>query len=89
MTDNHVVKPYVDEGAPESNNAPVSRWLLLVYATLPIWGLVTLFFFWNGSTGWFDRGGWKNLQEAANTTYPLLDLTQRTNAIPPTQSTRK
>jgi hypothetical protein len=38
---------------------------------LPLWGLLSLYYFWNGSSGWFDRGTWKQLQIAANTTFPI------------------
>lgn len=67
--------PYVDEGAPASNDARIPRWLLWVYVSLPIWGIIWFCLFWNGSFGWFDRGAWSQLQQAANTTYPALDLT--------------
>jgi hypothetical protein len=58
------------EDIPASNEAPVPRWLITVYIVLPLLGLITWYYFWNGSTGWFDRGYWQELQEAANTTFP-------------------
>lgn len=54
-----------DPGAP--------RWLFWSYILLPIWGLVVLYFFWNGSYGWLDRGSWQELQQAANTRYPYTN----------------
>ena len=52
-------------------DAKVPKFLLATYVILPIWGLVSLYFFWNGSLGWFDRGYWHELQIAANTTFPI------------------
>lgn len=52
-------------------DAKVAKFLLATYFILPIWGLITLYYFWNGSTGWFDRGYWHELQIAANTTFPI------------------
>ncbi len=58
------VPPYIekDAGAP--------RWLMWSYLLVPLWGIITFILFWNGSWGWLDRGSWKELQEAARTTYP-------------------
>ena len=55
-----------------SADAKVPGWLKLTYIILPVWGIITLYFFWNGSLGWFDRGSWAELQQAANTTYPFI-----------------
>jgi hypothetical protein len=52
-------------------DAKVPAFLKLTYILLPIWGIVTFYYFWNGSLGWFDRGYWRELQIAANTTYPI------------------
>lgn len=54
----------------KSNDAPVPRWLICNYIFWPIFGLFWLWYFWNGSHGWLDRGYWHQLQEAANTTFP-------------------
>jgi hypothetical protein len=62
---------YVD--IPPSNNAQVPKWLLVTYLVLPIWGLIALYIFWNGSVGWLDRGYWHQLQRAANTTFPYVN----------------
>lgn len=52
-------------------DSKVAKPLLILYLILPIWGFATLFYFWNGSAGWFDRGYWHELQIAANTTFPI------------------
>jgi hypothetical protein len=54
-----------------SFDAKVPKFLILTYAILPFWGLLTFYYFWNGSAGWFDRGYWHELQVAANTTFPV------------------
>lgn len=54
-----------------SYDAPVPTFLKISYIVWPIWGIITFFIFWNGSVGWFDRGYWKELQIAANTTFPI------------------
>lgn len=70
MDENLDVVDATYQGPPESFDAPVPKWLLWSYIILPIWGLITLYIFWNGSWGWLDRGYWKELQQAANTTFP-------------------
>ena len=67
------VEYYGDPGIA-SKDATVPKWLKWVYATLPFWGILTLYLYWNGSHGWLDRGYWKQLQEAANTTYPRVNI---------------
>lgn len=57
----------VDQGVPPSNDARIPRWLVYSYYILPIAGFIFLYFFWDGSFGWFDRGAWSALQQAANT----------------------
>jgi hypothetical protein len=52
-------------------DAPIPKFLILIYSILPILGLIALIYFWNGSRGWFDRGYWQELQIAANTTFPI------------------
>ncbi len=52
-------------------DAKVSKFLIATYLLLPIWGFVTLYYFWNGSFGWLDQGYWRELQIAANTTFPI------------------
>lgn len=62
---------YFNDPGITSRDAPVPLFLKLTYILLPIWGLITFYIFWNGSVGWFDRGYWKELQIAANTTFPF------------------
>lgn len=61
------IPPIIDQGVPLSKETPVPRWLLWSYCLLPILGLIILYAFWDGSFGWFDRGAWGALQQAANT----------------------
>lgn len=64
---------YGDPGIA-SYDAKVPKFLLLTYLLLPLWGVVTFYYFWNGSLGWFDRGYWHELQVAANTTFPFENV---------------
>ena len=64
------IELYGDPGIA-SYDAKVPKFLLLTYIFLPIWGIIAFYYFWNGSTGWFDRGYWHELQIAANTTFPI------------------
>lgn len=65
------------ETLPRSNDAPVPGWLFWTYVLLPFWGILWFSLFWNGSFGWLDRGAWAQLQEVANTTFPLANLTEK------------
>lgn len=56
------------DGSLVSADAKVPKWLKWVYIIMPLWGILWFFLFWNGSTGWLDRGYWGELQKAANTT---------------------
>ncbi|MEX1012597.1 MAG: hypothetical protein WD595_06830 [Waddliaceae bacterium] len=53
-----------------SGNAKIPLWLYASYIIFPIWGIVWFFLYWNGATGWIDRGYWFELEQAANTTFP-------------------
>ena len=64
------VESYGD-GSITSKDAKVPTWLKWVYIILPFWGILWFFLYWNGSTGWLDRGYWNQLQKAANTTFPM------------------
>lgn len=66
----HEVEVYGDEGIV-SNNAPIPGWLKFNYVFWPLFGFVWFYLFWNGTTGWLDRGYWNELQRAANTVYPF------------------
>lgn len=70
MSEHHNETEYYGDEGIASKDAPVPKWLLFVYATLPIWGIITFFLYWNGSQGYLDRGHWHALQSAANTTFP-------------------
>lgn len=54
-----------------SGHAKVPRWLIVNYIVWPIWGIIWFYLYWNGSWGWLDRGHWQQLQNAANTTFPI------------------
>jgi hypothetical protein len=57
-----------------SYDAPVPKWLIFFYVGLPIWGIFAFYLYWNGSQGWLDRGYWQQLQRAANTTFPYINM---------------
>jgi hypothetical protein len=59
----------------------VPAWLKWVYILAPLWGIVWLYFFWNGSCCWLDRGYWQQLQRAANTTFPFVNHDDPTENI--------
>lgn len=62
---------YGDTGIA-SSDAKVPKFLIINYIIWPLWGVATLFYFWNGSlVGWMDPGYWHELQIAANTTFPI------------------
>ena len=69
----HEIELYGDPGIA-SYDAKVPKFLLLTYLLLPIWGIATFYYFWNGSLGWLDRGYWRELQVAANTTFPIENM---------------
>lgn len=66
-------------------DAKVPKFLKFTYLLWPIWGIITFYFFWNGSVGWFDRGYWRELQIAANTTFPI----ENQNMLPQNQPSEK
>ncbi|MCE2982471.1 MAG: hypothetical protein LW832_02780 [Parachlamydia sp.] len=67
------IEQYGDDLEIASLDAKVPKFLIATYIILPIAGLIGLYVFWNGSVGWFDRGAWKELQIAANTTFPVIN----------------
>jgi hypothetical protein len=77
-------------------DAKVPKFLIATYLIWPIWGMITFYYFWNGSFGWFDRGYWHELQIAANTTFPIENQnmlpqnleSDEENEAPPTQQLR-
>lgn len=72
--ENEDIEIYGGDPRIRSADAPVDGWLKFVYFTLPIWGVITFALFWNGSWGWLDPGYWSQLQKAANTTYPYINV---------------
>lgn len=66
------IEEYGDEYIT-SRDAKVPRWLIIIFAILPFWGIFTFYMYWNGSSGWLDRGYWHQLQIAANTTFPIIN----------------
>lgn len=69
----HEVSDYADHEILEWKDTRVPTFLKFVYVILPIWGVMWWHFFWNGSTGWLDRGFWGDLQHSANTTLPAAE----------------
>lgn len=78
----HEIETYGDTGI-ESKDAPVPIWLKFNYVFWILWGFVWLYYFWNGSYGWLDRGYWNELQRAANTVYPFNTLELLEKETPP------
>lgn len=56
---------------PASYDTKIPRWLIWTYIILPLIGLFIWIHYWDGSTGWLDRGHWQGLQQAAKTTGPF------------------
>ncbi len=61
----------MNEEIPESEDHKIPKFLYVTYLFVFVWGLWGLTAYWNGSHGWLDRGYWKQLQRAAQTTYPF------------------
>lgn len=61
---------YEDVGVPDQNDTKIPKWLMMSYLFWIVIGLICFYLFWDGSWGWFDRGHWHQLQEAARTTPP-------------------
>ena len=72
MNDEHKIEYYADPDIA-SYHKKVPTFLILTYIILPIWGIATCIIYFNGSSGWFDRGHWHQLQVVANTTMPFHD----------------
>ena len=77
-----MIEEYGDPGIA-SKDSPVPRWLLWTYRLLPLFGLILLILYWNGSWGWLDPGHWKELQKAANTTFPEIERAEDQFKIQP------
>lgn len=75
MSEHEELAEYGDSGIKEGNVA-IPKWLKLCYVTLPIWGIIWWFLYWNGVQGWLDRGYWNELEKVANTTFPLKNYNE-------------
>jgi hypothetical protein len=69
-TDENEAEEYGETGL-YTFDKKVPWWLKLSYFVFPIWGFIWFYLFWNGATGWIDRGHWNELEKAANTTFPI------------------
>ena len=74
------LEEYGDSGIA-SGDTQVPMWLKVVYFSLPIWGIVWFFLYWNGSQGWLDRGYWDELEKAANTMIPYQQYKEPLDSI--------
>lgn len=68
-----------EEMVPESYDRPIPKFLIMVYIILPVMGVYWFVNYWNGSSGFFDRGYWQSLQKAANTTYEPTNSIEEDN----------
>ena len=57
------------EMIPESGERRMSYWLLIPFILIVVWGVWALWAYWDGASGAVDRGYWRKLQRAANTTF--------------------
>ena len=74
MNNEDDVQWYEDDGIPPpSHHHHIPKWLKWTYIVVPIISTIILILYWNGSSGYLDRGYWKELQEAANTRYPFVN----------------
>jgi hypothetical protein len=71
VDDHNELYTYSGDQIHELEGTKVPTFLKWVYALLPILGLIAWYKFWNGSEGWMDRNHWKQLQQAARTTFPF------------------
>ena len=60
-----------------SADAKVPLWLKIAYIALPIWGIIWMFLYWNGASGWIDRGQWWELEKAANTQWSDINYSEK------------
>ena len=59
------------EEIPDSEERKIPLFLYITYGLVLVGGILGFITYWNGSQGWLDRGFWKPLQQAAETTYPF------------------
>lgn len=62
------IAEYGDHEIQELEDTTVPFFLKVQYVFITLLVFASLFYFWNGSAGYFDRGYWKELQVAAGTT---------------------
>lgn len=62
---------YGDHEVVEYNNTRTPRWLWIFYIGTPLFAALWIWIFWNGTTEPLDPGHWHQLQQAADTTFPL------------------
>lgn len=60
-----------EEEIPSTEERKIPKFLFITYVLVFLGGIWGLIAYWNGSHGWFDRGYWQQLQQAAGTTYPF------------------
>lgn len=65
---------FYEGGSISSAHGGIPKWLWFFYIAMPLWGLVWFYLYWNGSSGWLDNGYWQQLQRAANTTSPYVNV---------------
>ncbi|MFN0064860.1 MAG: hypothetical protein ACKVOH_01350 [Chlamydiales bacterium] len=61
----------VSDEVPPSQENKIPKFLHIIYIAVLLWGLIAFYLYWNGSHGFLDRGYWKPLQKAAETTFPF------------------
>lgn len=77
------VEDYADHEIQEFVGVPVPTFLKWVYGILPIWGILWLWFYWDGSQGALDRGNWQSLQTAAKTTFASQEVEKKPSSPSP------
>ncbi len=71
--EHHHSVSYADHEVEEFDDTGIPTFLKWVYVILPIWGVFWFYMYWDGSAGFLDRGYWRDLEKAANTTIQKVD----------------
>ena len=58
-----------DEEVPKSEDGTIPAWLIAVYMTLVIGGVIWFYLNFDGPWKYMDPGAWRRLEKAANTTF--------------------